>query len=74
MSALPIASSAAILWWQSQQILTITSTIGEQQSTLAMLSEWNSGVQPSTCGEQRRRCVGGWNPESGTVRRGFGAG
>ncbi|WP_289394805.1 MbeB family mobilization protein [Pantoea stewartii] len=55
VSALLIASSAAILWWQSQQILDNYTTIREQKSTQAMLSERNSGVQLSTCGDQRRR-------------------
>ena len=59
-----IASNAAILWWQSQQILDNYTTIREQKSTQAMLSERNSGVQLSTCGEQRRRCVK-VNPEAG---------
>ena len=40
------------------------TTIREQKSTQAMLSERNSGVQLSTCGEQRRRCVR-VNPEAG---------
>ncbi|HFY8418897.1 TPA: MbeB family mobilization protein [Salmonella enterica subsp. enterica serovar Typhimurium] len=52
VSALLIASSAAILWWQSQQILDNYTTIREQKSTQAMLSERNSGVQLSTCGDQ----------------------
>ena len=69
LSALLIASSAGILWWQGQQILENYTTIREQKSTQAMLSERNSGVQLSTCGEQRRRCVR--EPGSGTVRRGL---
>ncbi|MCK0361298.1 MbeB family mobilization protein, partial [Salmonella enterica] len=64
VSALLIASSAGILWWQGQQILENYTTIREQKSTQAMLSERNSGVQLSTCGEQRRRCVR-VNPEAG---------
>ncbi|WP_410742693.1 MbeB family mobilization protein [Citrobacter freundii] len=64
VSALLIASSAGILWWQGQQILDNYTTIREQKSTQAMLSERNSGVQLSTCGEQRRRCVK-VNPEAG---------
>ena len=65
VSVLLIASSAAILWWQSKQILDNYTTIREQKSTQAMLSERNSGVQLSTCGDQRRRCVR-VNPEAGT--------
>ncbi|HFY7619016.1 TPA: mobilization protein, partial [Salmonella enterica subsp. enterica serovar Typhimurium] len=64
VSVLLIASSAGILWWQSQQILDNYTTIREQKSTQAMLSERNSGVQLSTCGEQRRSCVR-VNPEAG---------
>ena len=64
VSVLLIASNAAILWWQSQQILDNYVSIREQKSTQAMLSERNSGVQLSTCGEQRRRCVR-VNPEAG---------
>ncbi|MGS6310656.1 hypothetical protein ACVGWX_00780, partial [Enterobacter hormaechei] len=44
VSALLIASSAGILWWQGQQILDNYTTIREQKSTQAMLSERNSGV------------------------------
>ncbi|MDM6737563.1 mobilization protein, partial [Enterobacter hormaechei] len=58
------ASNAAILWWQSQQILDNYVSIREQKSTQAMRSERNSGVQLSTGGEQRRRCVR-VNPEAG---------
>nr|WP_289394791.1 mobilization protein [Pantoea stewartii] len=43
------------------------TTIREQKSTQAMLSERNSGVQLSTCGDQRRRCVRA-EPGSGRVR------
>ncbi|MBN3099959.1 MbeB family mobilization protein [Pectobacterium brasiliense] len=64
VSVLLIASSAGILWWQGQQILENYTTIREQKSTQAMLSERNSGVQLTTCGEQRRRCVR-VNPEAG---------
>ena len=64
VSALLIATSGSILWWQGQQILDNYTTIREQKSTQAMLSERNSGVQLSTCGEQRRRCVK-VNPEAG---------
>jgi hypothetical protein len=39
VSALLIASSAGILWWQGQQILDNYTTIREQKSTQAMLSE-----------------------------------
>ncbi|MEL5467504.1 mobilization protein, partial [Serratia nevei] len=59
--------SAGILWWQGQQILDNYTTIREQKSTQAMLSERNNGVQLTTCGEQRRRCVR-VNPQAG----GFG--
>ena len=64
VSALLIASSAGILWWQGQQILDNYTTIQEQKSTQAMLSEKNNGVQLTTCGEERRRCVR-VNPEAG---------
>ena len=64
VSALLIGTSGSILWWQGQQILENYTTIREQKSTQAMLSERNSGVQLSTCGEQRRRCVK-VNPEAG---------
>ncbi|MBF3299401.1 MbeB family mobilization protein [Leptospira borgpetersenii serovar Ballum] len=64
VSALLIGTSGSILWWQGQQILENYTTIREQKSTQAMLSERNSGVQLSTCGEQRRRCVR-VNPEAG---------
>ncbi|WP_238704135.1 MbeB family mobilization protein, partial [Salmonella enterica] len=64
VSALLIASSAGILWWQGQQILDNYTTIQEQKSTQAMLSEKNNGVQLTTCGEGRRRCVG-VDPEVG---------
>ncbi|WP_225893467.1 mobilization protein [Escherichia coli] len=64
VSALLTASGASILWWQGQQILDNYTTIREQKRTQAMLSERNSGVQLSTCGEQRRRCVR-VNPEAG---------
>lgn len=57
VSALLIASSAGILWWQGQQILDNYTTIREQKRTQAMLSERNSGVQLTTCGEERRPCV-----------------
>ncbi len=63
VSVLLIASSAGILWWQGQQILDNYTTIREQKSTQAMLSERNSGVQLTTCGEERRRCV--VNPDAG---------
>ncbi|MCV6019967.1 mobilization protein, partial [Escherichia coli] len=64
VSVLLIATSGSILWWQGQQILDNYTAIREQKSTQAMLSERNSGVQLSTCGEQRRRCVK-VNPEAG---------
>lgn len=64
VSTLLTASGASILWWQGQQILDNYTIIREQKSTQAMLSERNSGVQLSTCGEQRRRCVR-VNPEAG---------
>ena len=64
VSALLIGTSGSILWWQGQQILDNYTTIREQKRTQAMLSERNSGVQLSTCGEQRRRCVK-VNPEAG---------
>ncbi|MBJ6089126.1 MbeB family mobilization protein [Salmonella enterica subsp. enterica serovar Indiana] len=64
VSVLLIATSGSILWWQGQQILDNYTTIREQKRTQAMLSERNSGVQLSTCGEQRRRCVR-VNPEAG---------
>ncbi|MCV5801844.1 mobilization protein, partial [Escherichia coli] len=64
VSALLIGTSGSILWWQGQQILDNYTTIREQKRTQAMLSERNSGVQLSTCGEQRRRCVR-VNPEAG---------
>ncbi|MCV5862504.1 mobilization protein, partial [Escherichia coli] len=64
VSALLIASSAGILWWQGQQILDNYTTIQEQKSTQAMLSEKNNAVQLTTCGEERRRCVR-VNPEAG---------
>ncbi|MDH8479208.1 mobilization protein, partial [Klebsiella pneumoniae] len=64
VSALLIASSAGILWWQSQQILDNYTTIREQKNTEAILSERNGGLQLSTCREQRRHCVR-VNPEAG---------
>ncbi|MBJ2654103.1 mobilization protein, partial [Salmonella enterica subsp. enterica serovar Derby] len=64
VSVLLIATSGSILWWQGQQIRDNYTTIREQKRTQAMLSERNSGVQLSTCGEQRRRCVR-VNPEAG---------
>ncbi|MGD7973461.1 plasmid mobilization relaxase MbeA [Escherichia coli] len=70
VSALLITSSAGILWWQGQQILDNYTTIQEQKSTQAMLSEKNNGVQLTTCGEERRRCVR-VKPGSGKIRRGF---
>ncbi|STR68149.1 MbeB family protein [Enterobacter hormaechei] len=70
VSVLLIASSAGILWWQGQQILDNYTTIREQKSTQAMLSERNSGVQLTTCGEERRPLREG-EPGRGTVRRGF---
>lgn len=64
VSVLLIASIGGILWWQGQQILDNYITIQEQKRTQAMLSEKNNGVQLSTCGEQRLRCVK-VNPEAG---------
>ena len=64
VSVLLIASSAGILWWQGQQMLDNYITIQEQKRTQAMLSEKNNGVQLSTCGEERLRCVK-VNPEAG---------
>jgi len=54
VSVLLIASSAGILWWQGQQILDNYMIIREQKSTQTMLSERNSGMQLTTCGEQSR--------------------
>ena len=64
VSVLLIATSGSILWWQGQQILENYTTIREQKSTQAMLSERNRGVQLTTCGEERRRCVR-VNPDAG---------
>ena len=44
VSALLIASSAGILWWQGAADTDNYTTIREQKSTQAMLSERNSGV------------------------------
>ena len=63
-AGLLIGTGGSMLWWQGQQILDNYTTIREQKRTQAMLSERNSGVQLSTCGEQRRRCVR-VNPEAG---------
>ncbi|WP_337224045.1 mobilization protein, partial [Salmonella enterica] len=52
-----IATSAGNLRWQSQQIHDNFTTTREQKSTQAMPSERNSGLQLSTCGEQRPSCV-----------------
>jgi len=64
VSALLTASGAGILWWQGQLIADNYTTIQEQTRTQAMLSERNNGVQLTTCGEERRRCVK-VNPEAG---------
>ncbi|KTJ02291.1 mobilization protein, partial [Enterobacter hormaechei subsp. xiangfangensis] len=64
VSALLIASSAGILWWQGQQILENYTTIREQKSTQAMLSERNSGVPALDLRRAERRCVR-VNPEAG---------
>ena len=69
VSALLIGTSGSILWWQGQQITDNYTTIREQKSTQAMLSERNSGVQLSTSGDQRRRCVR-VNPEAGRFGEG----
>ncbi|MGS6177448.1 MbeB family mobilization protein, partial [Enterobacter sichuanensis] len=55
--ALLNASSAAILWWPGAQMLDNYTTIREQKSTQAMLSERNTGVQLSTSGDQTPRSV-----------------
>ncbi|MFX4310918.1 mobilization protein [Enterobacter sp. 63] len=56
-SALLIATSGSILWWQGQQITDNYLTIRDQMRTQAMLSERNNGVQLTTCGDERRPCV-----------------
>ena len=70
VSALLIASSAGILWWQGQQILENYTTIREQKSTQAMLSERNSGVQLLDLRRAETPLREG-EPGSGTVRRGL---
>ncbi|WP_256350179.1 MbeB family mobilization protein [Enterobacter sp. ENT03] len=65
VSALSIAVSSAILWWQGNRIIENYTTIRKQKNTQAILSERNSGVQLTTCGEQGRRCVR-VNPQAGT--------
>lgn len=57
VSALLIATSGSILWWQGQQITENYLTIRDQKRTQAMLSERNNGVQLTTCGDERRPCV-----------------
>lgn len=57
VSVLLIASLSGILWYQGQRIVSNLETLREQEQTQAMLSERNSGVQLSTCGDSRRRCV-----------------
>ncbi|MGU4893983.1 mobilization protein, partial [Escherichia coli] len=64
VSALLIASSAGILWWQGQQITGNYQTIRAQERTQAMLSEKNHGVQLSLCGEKKLSCVK-VNPKAG---------
>nr|WP_237760978.1 MbeB family mobilization protein [Pantoea sp. A4] len=64
VSVLLIATSGSVLWWQGQQILDNYTTIQAQKNTQAVLSEKNSGVQLTACGEERRRCVK-VNPEAG---------
>ncbi|EBL5760680.1 mobilization protein [Salmonella enterica subsp. enterica serovar Newport] len=64
VSVLLIASLSGILWYQGQRIVSNLETLREQERTEAMLSERNSGVQLSTCGDNRRRCVR-VNPEAG---------
>ncbi|WP_312315199.1 MbeB family mobilization protein [Atlantibacter sp.] len=65
VSMLLVASGAGILWWQGRQMLDNDIIIREQKSTQDMLSERNNGVQLTTCGKERRRCVRG-NPEAVT--------
>ncbi|WP_413499935.1 MbeB family mobilization protein [Buttiauxella gaviniae] len=57
VSVLLIGTSGSVLWWQGQQIVDNYETLREQKATQAMLSEKNSGVQLSTCGDAGRRCV-----------------
>lgn len=45
VSALLIASSAGILWWQSQQILDNYTTIREQKDALEKLNARTWGVR-----------------------------
>ncbi|MGL5311483.1 MAG: MbeB family mobilization protein [Plesiomonas shigelloides] len=57
VSVLLIATSGSVLWWQGQQIVENYVTLREQERTQAILSQKNSGVQLSTCGDEKRRCV-----------------
>ena len=57
VSVLLIATSGSVLWWQGQQIVDNYVTLREQERTQAILSQKNSGVQLSTCGDEKRRCV-----------------
>ncbi|WP_407260245.1 mobilization protein [Klebsiella quasipneumoniae] len=45
VSALLVASSAGILWWQSQQILDNYTTIREQKDALEKLNSRTWGVR-----------------------------
>ncbi len=56
VSTLLTASGASILWWQGQQILDNYDHPGAEAHAGHAVRR-NSGVQLSTCGEQRRRCV-----------------
>ncbi len=56
VSTLLTASGASILWWQGQQMLDNYDHPGAEAHAGHAVRR-NSGVQLSTCGEQRRRCV-----------------
>lgn len=64
VSCLLVGTSGGILWWQGQQIADSYSKLSELKETQRILSEKNNGVQLSTCGDNRRRCVK-VNPEAG---------
>ncbi|CAI1965127.1 MbeB-like, N-term conserved region [Serratia entomophila] len=57
VSVLLIASSGSVLWWQGTRIVSNLERLREQEQTQAILSAKNNGVQLSTCGDNRQRCV-----------------
>ncbi|UCQ29639.1 MbeB family mobilization protein (plasmid) [Edwardsiella tarda] len=57
VSVLLIGTCGSVLWWQGEMMFDNYQFIQEQKNTQAMLSEKNNGVQLSTCGNEKRRCV-----------------